>query len=126
MNRNGARWICVADGCDHMLTSYRVHAAKATIGVYRHAGRGLCTPCWNRADADGTLIDYSRTTYTRDEVLDEWVELRGQGVTRRELAERLGMTWAAFERMWLRARAVGDPRAHGGDSRVGNPRRWAA
>lgn len=63
-----------------------------------------------RARYTGTLHDFPAACRSRDEVLDEWVHLRGE-VDRRQFAERMGMTYAAFERMWWRARADGDERA---------------
>ncbi len=47
----------------------------------------------------------------RDELLDRWVELRAHGLTKREAAARLGMTFVAFDRALYRARAAGDERA---------------
>lgn len=38
--------------------------------------------------------------------------LRGQGYNKRQAAERLGMTFAAFDRAYCRARAAGDARAY--------------
>lgn len=73
--------------------------------------RGLCPACYCRENANGTLADWPRTTRTRDDVLDDWVILRAQGYTRRQAAERLGMTLAAFDGAIYRARRDDDPRA---------------
>lgn len=76
-----------------------------------HGGRGLCVSCYGDKRYNGRLADHPRATWTRDELLDEWELLRGEGTTRLQAAERLGMTPAAFERALQRARAAGDPRA---------------
>jgi len=76
-----------------------------------HAGRGLCVSCHGKASHLGQLENYPRRTWSRDELLDEWELLRGEGHTRVQAAERLGMNPTAFERALQRARAAGDPRA---------------
>jgi hypothetical protein len=76
-----------------------------------HAARGLCRTCHHHARLSGQLADYPRATYTRDEVLDEWVRLRSAGVSVVEAAPRLGMSVAALARALERARKAGDPRA---------------
>jgi hypothetical protein len=73
--------------------------------------RGLCWFCYRAATKNGELFDYPRSTRSRDEVLDEWEMLRGEGYTRRQAAERIGMTFEAFDRALYRARSAGDPRA---------------
>jgi hypothetical protein len=88
--------------------------APRSAGLSRHAtheGRGLCTPCYERANYRGRLADHPRRTWSRDDVMTEWDLLRRDGHTRAQAAERLGMTWAALDRAIWRARAAGDPRA---------------
>lgn len=80
-------------------------------GWRAHNGRCLCEWCYKDADAAGELVDFERTTRSRDEVLDEWLLLREQGCSRAQAAERLGMTFDAFDRAWRRARKAGDERA---------------
>lgn len=60
------------------------------------------------------------------EIMEEWDFLRRDGATRAQAAERMGMTWVAFDRAWHRAKSAGDPRAIDpghtgpyGDSRIG-------
>jgi hypothetical protein len=77
----------------------------------QRAGRGLCSACHQRAKRDGTLIDYERRSVARDELLDEWEILRGDGCTIPQAAPRLGMTVDALAKALDRARADGDPRA---------------
>lgn len=94
--------------CSHRIVPRR---HRPLNGARRHAGRGLCDPCRNETRATGDLPDFERATRTRDELLDEWVLLRSEGYTLRQAAERLGMTYPAFERAYYRARCDGDPRA---------------
>lgn len=88
-----------------------VPSSNRASGAAVHAGRGLCNACHKRADYHGHLADHPRSTWSRDEVLSEWELLRGEGHTRLQAAERLGMNPATFERALQRARADGDPRA---------------
>lgn len=80
-------------------------------GARFHAGRGLCTRCHPAAHRAGTLIDFARHTLSRDELLDDWVLLRDEGLTYTQAAARIGMPVAALKRALNRARADGDPRA---------------
>ena len=79
-----------------------------------HIGRGLCSPCHGRHDRAGTLDQYPRATWPRDELMAEWDHLRRSGVCLRDAHARIGMSAAAFERAYQRARAGGDPRAIAG------------
>lgn len=76
-----------------------------------HCGRGLCTPCYRIAEREGRLDDYEKRTYSRDELLDEWVILCRDGYTRDAAAARLKMKPKSFKRALERARKDGDPRA---------------
>lgn len=75
------------------------------------SGRSLCRPCWRVRSLAGTLDDVERTKFTRDELMAEWDVLRGEGHTKRQAAERLGISYERFDRAYCRARAAGDPRA---------------
>lgn len=90
---------------------HRMRSHVCSAGHLRCAGRQLCAGCWGRRTRNGTLADVPRATRSRDEVLDEWVFLRPEGITSRQFAERMGMSLAAWERMFYRALAAGDPRA---------------
>lgn len=75
-----------------------------------HAGRGLCSSCGGRAARDGTLDDYPRLTRPHGEVL---AELRARrhgwpGASVAQLADAMGMTYAALEIAIRRARAAGE------------------
>jgi hypothetical protein len=47
----------------------------------------------------------------RDDFLTEWELLRSEGLSRRQAAQRLGMSLKTFEAALSRARKAGDPRA---------------
>lgn len=69
--------------------------------------RQLCTRCYDTHYYRGLHLDFERTTRSRDEVMAEWAVLRAEGYGKRQAAERLGMTFAAFDRALQRAtRAV--------------------
>lgn len=80
----------------------------------RHQARCLCGPCYDHCRRAGTLADYRPVTYSRDELMDEWEVLRLHGYSKRQAAERLGMSFAAFDRAFHRARKDDDPRAVNG------------
>lgn len=63
-----------------------------------HHGRGLCAACYRRHEWHGTLDNFERLTYARDELLGEWDLLRLEGYTRAQAAERLGITKARLEK----------------------------
>lgn len=52
-------------------------------------------------------LDYPRLNRTQVEVVEEWLLLRSEGYTRRQSADRIGMTFAAFDRALHRARKAG-------------------
>ncbi|WP_344029272.1 hypothetical protein [Pseudonocardia kongjuensis] len=80
-------------------------------GVRRKKARGLCGACymasWRRED----LAEHAVQQRPRDDVLDDWLVLRGEGLSLRQAAARLGMSFEAFERAFYRARGDGDERA---------------
>jgi len=78
------------------------------------AGRGLISTChrilWNA----GQLDDWPRVTFDADSLLDEWYELASnpaEGVTKVEIARRIGINLAALDQALNRARHRGDSRA---------------
>lgn len=87
------------------------HDVAPPPGACRHEGRGLCARCYRKAQQDGSLVDRPRLLRHRDEVLEDWPRLRAEGYTKRQAAERLGMSFSALDRMLSRARSAGDPRA---------------
>lgn len=82
-----------------------------SAGHLPSTARNLCRVCYDAAGRDGTRDNYPRVLRTRDELLEEWEWMRGQGVGFREFAQRVGMTFTAWDRAYWRARAAGDPRA---------------
>lgn len=69
----------------------------------RHIGRGLCSGCYDAHAYRGLHVDFERRTRSRDDVLSEWQLLRSEGHSKRQVAERLGMNLAAFNRALQRA-----------------------
>lgn len=102
-------WATVCVSCPWPLVPQT--AGEVPPGWRRHVARGLCDPCWSAAARGGRLPEFERSTYSRDDLLDEWDLLRSQGCTRREAARRLGLSIEAFDRALYRARADGDERA---------------
>lgn len=71
----------------------------------RSGGRGLCVRCYSREHKAGRLHQYPLKNRAAADVAEDVEFLRGQGFTRRQMAERLGMTLAAMDRALLRHRA---------------------
>lgn len=62
-----------------------------------HHSRGLCTTCgqgYNGCDPQ----DYERKTWPSELLVDEWALLARQGCTRRQAAERLGISKKRLEK----------------------------
>ncbi|PXY33587.1 hypothetical protein BAY59_10930 [Prauserella coralliicola] len=68
----------------------------------RKYGRGLCGGCYNREYKAGRITEHPRSTRPAADVVEDWEFLRGQGYTKREAAERIGMRLTAFNRAILR------------------------
>jgi hypothetical protein len=68
-------------------------------------GRGLCNSCYTIAHRTGTLElhDRARPTRTVDEFAAEYELLRSDGLGRRRIAERLGVTRAAVDKAYIAA-----------------------
>lgn len=73
-----------------------------------HSGRGLCINCYQRAWTHGRLADYPRATRTRADFVEDFQMLRGQGYSRNQIAERLGMKRSAVDKAYSRARQAGE------------------
>lgn len=72
--------------------------------------RDLCRNCYTRARGDGTLFRHrpKRTIRTRADFIADYELLRSEGHTRRQIAERLGMSYPAVTGAYGRAVADGD------------------
>ncbi|MGH3094584.1 MAG: hypothetical protein ACRDMV_01120 [Streptosporangiales bacterium] len=77
----------------------------------RYMARGMCIRCYARHRHRGELTDYERISWTRDEFLDEYQLLRGEGLNRRQIAERLGWRRSRLDAALARAAKDGDPRS---------------
>lgn len=78
-------------------------ARAATCHPGRPAnGRGLCRSCWTLARRNGTLDQHARTRTirTQAEFVEDYVLLRSEGYTRRQIADRLGMRYDAVTRAY--------------------------
>ena len=70
--------------------------------VRKIEARGLCGSCYTTAWREGELIDYPRRSLTRDEFIEEFDLLSGQGFNRTQIAERLGMTRNTLDQRLVR------------------------
>lgn len=72
--------------------------------------RGLCDSCYEKHWKAGTLDQFPtrRVQRRRVEFIADYELLRSEGYTRRQIAERLGMTRNAVDRAVQRAVAAGD------------------
>jgi hypothetical protein len=64
-------------------------------------------------------IDYELSFMRADDMLDTWDELRREGYTVRQAAERMGVTFAALDKALCRGKRRGDPRARRPGESVG-------
>ena len=87
-----------------------VHARPATCHPDRPVNaRGLCDSCYETHWKRGTLSQFptKRTQRFRADFIADYDLLRSEGYTRRQIAERLGMTYPAAVRAYHRAVAAG-------------------
>jgi hypothetical protein len=93
--------------CDDPMRSQR---SPSQTGIRIHRGCGLCSRCYDHI-APTQRVDFPTVTRRRDDLLEDYVILRAEGMTWRQCAQRLDVNYTAFERAMNRARAAGDPRA---------------
>jgi hypothetical protein len=85
-----------------------VHARPATCHPNRPLNaRGLCKSCYQLGWLRGNLPDLRRGRL-RAEFVPDYELLRSEGYTRRQIAERLDMTYSAITQAYLRAVRAGD------------------
>lgn len=65
--------------------------------------RGLCTPCRKEIAGTDELLDYPAAGRPSLDTYEEWQWLRSQGVSKREAARQLGMTFKGLDRALYRA-----------------------
>lgn len=77
----------------------------------RIQSRNICNACWARHKAAGTLDHHPRNTRALADFAEDYAMLRARNLTRRDIADRLGMTPAAVQKAYSRAvkRGVLDP-----------------
>ncbi len=102
---------CVACGWPTVAKKRAKEAQQCIPYLRPHAGRGLCSRCYDRAAYRGALIDFERQTHSRDELMDEYARLRREGYTRQQTADRLGVTLTSLEAALKRAGQRGDVRS---------------
>lgn len=87
-----------------------VNARPATCHPERPVNaRGLCDSCYEMHWRNGTLGQFptKRTQRKRDHFIADYELLRSEGYTRRQIAERLRMSYAALSRAYQRAIRAG-------------------
>jgi hypothetical protein len=72
----------------------------------KHEGRGLCRVCYNHAKWSGVLVNYPRSTRSRDDLCADLELLTREGYSRTQIADRLGMSRSALDRAISRLRAA--------------------
>ena len=97
-----ATWPRNCRRCDHLIYPYSWMYAYE----WSNLGRGLCGSCYHSLTPDQRL-DYPRLSRSSGELVEEWEMLRSEGYTKRQAADRLGMTYEAFERAYHRAKKTG-------------------
>jgi hypothetical protein len=88
-----------------------VHARPATCHPERPVNaRGLCDSCYEMHWKAGTLEQFptQRVQRRREHLIADYVLLRSEGYTRRQIAERLGMRYDTLHRAYCRAVRAGD------------------
>lgn len=99
-----------------LLTTRRplvlVHARPATCHPDRPVvARTLCRQCCDHAWSTGTIGEHPvkfRPRRTIADFVPDYELLRSEGYDRRQIAERLGMTYGAVSQAYLRAVRAGD------------------
>ena len=90
-------------------------AVRCRDGHPRHAGRGICHACASRIRYGSPIAlgPIEQPRMRPDEVLDEWVWLRGPvgAIAFDDFPERVSIAPKTWEQIFYRARRAGDPRA---------------
>lgn len=76
----------------------------------KHNSRGRCRPCLYRHQRAGTHLDLPTLVRPRRDLIDDYLLLRGEGHTRRQIAARLGIRRNSLDRAIQRAGQAGDTR----------------
>lgn len=107
-NSSVATRVC-SGGCGRPVVSQRMPPEQRPPGAVTYRTRGLCESFHYRARTAGTLTDHERLNRSRDEVMDDYrVLVRERGLSRRDAADRMHMSFPAFDRAIQRARRAGE------------------
>lgn len=87
--------------------SHDPRAALYRNGVARAGARRLCSACLGYVRKDGTVYDYPSVNRAREDFLEDYRTLRDQGLSTREIAERMGIKRDSVTTNLRRARAAG-------------------
>lgn len=89
--------------CTIPMVSQKVD--KVPVGRAKHMARRLCRTCYEWARSNGKLFDFPMVKRTTADTVEEHDFLSSQGLSRDQIAARLGMKWPAIERAVYRHRA---------------------
>lgn len=92
---------CADPVCTTVMTGWTVAVPVAQ----RHCGRGLCRPCHERHGRAGTLEEFPPMVWrAEDLVTDAEIVRRREALTWAQVADRLGVTFAALDQARVRTR----------------------
>lgn len=77
---------------------------KAQVQGRSDFARNLCCTCYDHHRCCGTLDQFPRKTWKAEELVSEADLLRSHGITREEVARRLGVKWASIIAARMRIR----------------------
>jgi hypothetical protein len=80
-------------------------ADEAPVGAVVHSARYLCAGCYSWAEYHDVLGDYPPVKRQAAEIAEEYEFLAQQGLSRDQIAERLGLKRKSMERALCRHRA---------------------
>lgn len=88
---------------------HKNHPKPLPPGVVPYQARRLCSVCYHRAERNGTLVDYPRSTRARADVVEDYLLLKARSpdMTKARIAAEMGMTHSALDRALVRARQAG-------------------
>ena len=97
----------ILDAGWHPPRTGRTHATATCHPERPHYARGLCTGCYDHHRDYGTLHRFPRMKRPTTEFATDYAELRTQGLSRTQIAWRLGMRRNSVDAAYRRAVAAG-------------------